>query len=88
MQTIRHLLCPVDLSDPSAQALRYAAALTSVVDGDLTILYVRAAARCINAEGYRGIVPSRFDERAMVLRRGDPKDVIPEFVVSEGVSER
>jgi nucleotide-binding universal stress UspA family protein len=44
MQTIRHLLCPVDLSDPSAQALRYAAALSSVVDGDLTILHVRAAA--------------------------------------------
>jgi nucleotide-binding universal stress UspA family protein len=44
MQTIRHLLCPVDLSEPSAQALRYAAAFSSVVDGDLTILYVRAAA--------------------------------------------
>jgi nucleotide-binding universal stress UspA family protein len=44
MQTIRHLLCPVDLSEPSAQALRYGAALSSVVNGDLTILCVRAAA--------------------------------------------
>jgi nucleotide-binding universal stress UspA family protein len=43
MRVIRHLLCPVDLSDPSAQALRYAAALSSVVGGDLTILHVRAA---------------------------------------------
>jgi nucleotide-binding universal stress UspA family protein len=44
MQTIRHLLSPVDLSTPSAQALRYAAALSLAVDGDLTVLYVRAAA--------------------------------------------
>ena len=43
MQTIRHLLCPVDLSESSAQALRYAVALSSLVNGDLTILYVRAA---------------------------------------------
>jgi nucleotide-binding universal stress UspA family protein len=43
MQTIRQLLCPVDLSESSAQALRYAAAFSSVVHGDLTILYVRAA---------------------------------------------
>jgi nucleotide-binding universal stress UspA family protein len=43
MQRIRHLLCPVDLSAPSAQALRYAAALSSVVDGDLTMLHVRSA---------------------------------------------
>ena len=26
MQAVRHLLCPVDLSEPSAHALRYAAA--------------------------------------------------------------
>jgi nucleotide-binding universal stress UspA family protein len=43
MQAIRHVLCPVDLSEPSADALRYADGLRSVVDGDLTILYVRAA---------------------------------------------
>jgi nucleotide-binding universal stress UspA family protein len=42
MQTIKQLLCAVDLSVPSAQALRYAAALRSAVDGDLTILHVRA----------------------------------------------
>jgi nucleotide-binding universal stress UspA family protein len=28
---------------------------------------------------------NRFDERAMVLRRGEPEDVIPEFVVAEGI---
>jgi nucleotide-binding universal stress UspA family protein len=27
----------------------------------------------------------RFDARAMVLRRGEPHYVIPEFVVSEGI---
>lgn len=43
METIRHVLCPVDLSKPSAQALRYAAAFRSVVGGDLTVLHVRIA---------------------------------------------
>ena len=42
MQKIRHLLCPVDLSEPAVQALRYAAALSSLLGGDLTILYVRS----------------------------------------------
>jgi nucleotide-binding universal stress UspA family protein len=40
MAAIRRLLCPVDLSEPSARALRYAAALRSVLDGELAILYV------------------------------------------------
>jgi nucleotide-binding universal stress UspA family protein len=44
MPTLRHLLCPVDFSHPSAQALRYAAALSAAMSGDLTILHVRAAA--------------------------------------------
>ena len=42
MQTIRHLLCPVDLSEPAGQSLRYAAALSSLLGSDLTILYVRS----------------------------------------------
>jgi nucleotide-binding universal stress UspA family protein len=41
MHPIRHLLCPVDLSESSALALRYAAVLRSMLDGDLTIVYVR-----------------------------------------------
>ena len=43
MQTIRHLLCPVDLSEPAGRALRYAAALRSVLNGNLTVLCVREA---------------------------------------------
>jgi nucleotide-binding universal stress UspA family protein len=35
--------------------------------------------------GIAGSFEGRFDEKAMVLRRGDPEDVIPEFVVSEGI---
>jgi nucleotide-binding universal stress UspA family protein len=42
MQAIRHLLCPVDLSEPAGQALRYAARLRSLVNGTLTIVHVRA----------------------------------------------
>ena len=33
------------------------------------------------AQSFKG----RFDERAMMLRRGEPADAIPEFVVSEGI---
>jgi nucleotide-binding universal stress UspA family protein len=33
------------------------------------------------ARGFEG----RFDERTTVLRRGEPQDVIPEFVVAEGI---
>jgi universal stress protein E len=33
------------------------------------------------AESFEG----RFGDRQMVLRRGEPEDVIPEFVVSEGI---
>lgn len=43
MEIIRHVLCPVDLSEPARHALRYAAALCSVVDAELTILHVRTA---------------------------------------------
>ena len=32
-----------------------------------------------------GSFEGRFDDRAMVLRRGEPEDAIPEFVVSEGI---
>jgi nucleotide-binding universal stress UspA family protein len=41
MQAITNLLCAVDLSDAAAQALRYAVALRSVLNGRLTILHVR-----------------------------------------------
>jgi nucleotide-binding universal stress UspA family protein len=41
MQTIKHLLCPVDLSTHSAVALRYAGAAARVLNAGLTILYVR-----------------------------------------------
>ena len=45
MLTIRHLLCPVDLSEPAVQSLRYAAALSSLLGSDLTILYARSHQR-------------------------------------------
>lgn len=42
MHTIRHVLCPVDLSEPSVQALRYAAGLCSLLSADLTVMYARS----------------------------------------------
>jgi len=63
MQTIRHLLCPVDLSEPAGQSLRYASALSSLLGSDLTILYVRShqadtkKSSCTSLEAFaRGIV--------------------------------
>jgi nucleotide-binding universal stress UspA family protein len=41
MLALQHILCPVDLSGASAQALRYAVALRGLFDSSLTILAVR-----------------------------------------------
>ena len=38
MQTIAHVLCPVDVSEAAVQSLRYAAALSSLLGSDLKIL--------------------------------------------------
>lgn len=43
IQPIRHLLCPVDLSELAGEELRYAAALRSAMNCELTTLYVRPA---------------------------------------------
>ena len=40
--TIRHVLCPVDLSKAAAKALRYAAALSSALGAELTVLFVES----------------------------------------------
>ena len=42
MFTIRHILCPVDLSTSAAKALRYAAALSSALGAELTVLFVES----------------------------------------------
>jgi nucleotide-binding universal stress UspA family protein len=42
--TIRHVLCPVDLSGAAAKALRYAAALSSALGAELTVLFVDSVA--------------------------------------------
>lgn len=43
MPSVSRLLCAVDLSEPSRQALRFAAALHSLIDGELTVLYVHSS---------------------------------------------
>jgi nucleotide-binding universal stress UspA family protein len=42
MKAIKRLLCPVDFSERSAEALRYAAALRLTLNGELAILHVSA----------------------------------------------
>ena len=41
--TIRHVLCPVDLSTAAAKALRYADALSAALGAELTVLFVESA---------------------------------------------
>jgi hypothetical protein len=56
MPALQHILCPVDLSGASAQALRYAVALRGLFDSSLTILAVRGTslhARHSNSEARR-----------------------------------
>jgi nucleotide-binding universal stress UspA family protein len=82
MHTIKHLLCPVDLSEHSAQALRYAAAFSSVLDCDLTILYVRAGSAAhqpdvrkssdADLEGFASDVIRLLPSHRLLERQGEP----------------
>jgi nucleotide-binding universal stress UspA family protein len=52
MISVQKILCPVDSSEFSARALRYAAKLASWYDAELTALSVRPGGRC-------GLTPPR-----------------------------
>jgi nucleotide-binding universal stress UspA family protein len=94
MQTIRHLLCPVDLSEPSAHALRHAAALRSVLNAELTILNVRAAdARPPDADRSSDTSFETFASRVvdvgpsirLLERRGEPVNEILRIAVASDI---
>lgn len=78
MHTIRHLLCPVDLSESSALALRHATALRSVLDGDLTIVYVRTARESATGRSLDGLetfvasIPGVAVSARLLEREGEP----------------
>ena len=75
-----NLLCPVDFSEPAAEALRYAAALASVVNGELTILHVRPASPARDAgsstdnnlETFVSAVVGSGQSTRLLERSGDP----------------
>jgi nucleotide-binding universal stress UspA family protein len=81
---IRHLLCPVDLSESSALALRHAAALRSVLDGDLTIVYVRTARESETGQSSDGLdtfvasIPGVDESARLLEREGEPVSEILE----------
>ena len=92
MHTIRHLLCPVDLSEPSAQALRYAVALGSVLGSDLTVLYVHAAGAHrppkqspdVTLEAFAAEVVGVSPSVPMLQRAGDPVTEILDTALAVG----
>ena len=81
--TIRHVLCPVDLSGAAAKALRYADALRSALGAELTVLFVDPVAteRPQDLEPREptafiaATVGSATDVRA-IQRQGEPVDEI------------
>lgn len=80
MHAIKHVLCPVDFSAPSAQALRCAAAFSAVVGAELTILYVRAVGHQrdltetsdTSLAAFAATVVGREPSHRLLERRGEP----------------
>src|SRR5690242_1150656 len=57
MMTLRRILCPVDFSEPSTRALRYASALARWHDAEVAVLHVEDVllhGATIEAGGYSG----------------------------------
>jgi len=85
MEAITRLLCPVDLSEPSREALRHAAALHALIGGELTVLLAhsadsdylvagRPAERVL--EGFVGDVTGADASVQILERDGESVDVI------------
>ena len=81
--TIKHVLCPVDLSGAAAKALRYAAALSSALGAELTVLFVDPVAterpQDMEARGLTTFIAATLgpvtDVRP-IQRQGEPIDEI------------
>ena len=81
--TIRHVLCPVDLSTSAAKALRYAAALSSALGAELTVLFVDSVAterpRDVESRDLTAFIAATVGPAADVhpiQRQGEPIDEI------------
>ena len=81
--TIRHVLCPVDLSGAAAKALRYAAALSSALGAELTVLFVDSVAterpRDVESRELTAFIAATVGPAADVhpiQRQGEPIDEI------------
>jgi nucleotide-binding universal stress UspA family protein len=77
--TIRHVLCPVDLSGAAAKALRYAAALSSALGAELTVLSVDSTAterpRDVESRNLTAFVAATVGPAAdvhSIQRQGEP----------------
>jgi nucleotide-binding universal stress UspA family protein len=81
--TIRHVLCPVDLSTASASALRYAVALSSALGAHVTVLLVHSdagdapgEARSRELTAFIMATLGTADAVDRVQRKGKPSDEI------------
>src|SRR5579884_2311017 len=65
MMTLRRILCPVDLSEPSRRALRYALAVARWHDAELAVLHVEDPllhAAAFEAGGYPELTEKQYQE--------------------------
>ena len=76
MTQLQRILCPVDFSDPSRKALRYAAGLARKYGSDLTVLYVE--------EVLLDAARSEVNRHAPILR--NPEEDLRTFVNATGVA--
>jgi nucleotide-binding universal stress UspA family protein len=81
--TIRHVLCPVDLSGAAAKALTYAAALSSGLGTELTVLFVDPVAterpRDVESRELTAFIAATLGpatEVRPIQRQGEPIDEI------------
>jgi nucleotide-binding universal stress UspA family protein len=65
MLTLQRILCPVDFSEPSKRALRFALAVARWHESELTVLYMEDVllhAATVGAGGYPGLVARDYQE--------------------------
>jgi universal stress protein A len=84
----KQILCPVDFSDCSMQALNYAMSLAQEADAHLTVLHVMAHELAVTEDAYRAILMNDRESLADFRRRREDdvrrrlKDAVPETVAA------
>lgn len=83
MLSFTRILCPIDLSDISRQALRHASALAAWYDARLTVLHVTPPPAAALPFGVVGEMPP-----VLPIAQGDPSEAIARDLASTGAASR